>query len=496
MIYSQNDSRWKNTLLGFNTSSQFTIGTAGCYVTAIANVCDWAGNSLSPQQINDICKQNNWFVDGGEINRDDIPALLCSNLGYVGRTNWSGKVDMNFFNDASDPNVAYIIKIDSSPAPGMQSHFTMVWSKLNANDLEINDSWDGIRKALSHYGDPATVLYSAMKFVRVVAPLPPPVIQTEVHPYTIEAITPKQIQINKATHQWGMTYDNFTAMAANPVRDVAQGEIITVTAICHHNIGYNYYLPNASDPTGFNVLDCDDYTPPPAPYVPPAAPVIAPPAETYVLLVPLPTYADDLGAINRTNGGQTQLPIGTYYVWAKIGNVYQLGVDNVHAPTNNWVNTLDNVKPKPVPAPPVVKSLPSQVPIGTANDNSWKTTYKSFHLDRSADTYIVNQHLTVKEYSGKRKPIIFEKGNPINIVGTFVKNGVTFYRPRSFKDEYFSWYYGISVYDDDGNVNLVKKVETDPEKLEQHISDFVHYWKDDFKQIGTLIWDVLARRKK
>lgn len=178
MAYSQRDPAWRNILLGFNTSSLYTIGTSGCYVTAIANVCKWAGHDFNPQQINDICKDRNWFVDGGLISRDDIPALLCSNLGYTGRTNWTGPTDMNFFNDASSPDVAYIIEIDASKAPGIQTHFTMVWSKPDATDLEIDDSWDGVRRALSHYGSPSAVILSAMRFVRVApppapAPIPP-----------------------------------------------------------------------------------------------------------------------------------------------------------------------------------------------------------------------------------------------------------------------------------------------------------------------------------
>lgn len=333
----------------------------------------------------------------------------------------------------------------------------------------------------------------------VVASPAAPVVTPPTTKYQVTETYPdgKQIQLNKQpTNLWGMNFD-FDYMKDHPVETHNQGEIWTVTNRVHHQDGYDYYR-RADQVDGFNVLDCSDYTPPPPPYVPPSAPVVVTPAETYTLVTSLPTYTDDLGAINRTNGSQTKLAVGVYYVWAKIGNVYQLGVDNVHAPVDNWVNTLDNVKPAPVvvTAPVHVKTLPSQVPIGTDNDNKWKATFKSFHIDRSADAYIVNQHLTMKEYSGKRKPIVFEKGNEVNIVGTFVKNGVVFYRPRSFKDEYFSWYYGIPIYDDDGTVNLVKKVETDPEKLEQHISDFVHYWKDDFKQIGSLIWDVLVRRKK
>lgn len=188
MAFSQNDPAWKNTRLGISVSAGDTIGNYGCYVTAIANVCEWAGHSIDPVQINDICKQNGWFIestpgDRDIIARDDIPALLCSNLGYTGRHNWTGAVDINFFDDASDPNVAYIIKIDASPAKGLQSHFTFVWAKPDATDLTIDDSWDGVRKALSHYGDPSKIIYSAMRFVKVALPVivtvhVPPVVET------------------------------------------------------------------------------------------------------------------------------------------------------------------------------------------------------------------------------------------------------------------------------------------------------------------------------
>lgn len=173
-VYNQNDPRWKNNKIGFDTGPSDTIGNYGCYMTAIANVCSWAGNELNPQQINDLAKQNGWLVASDLIARDDIPALLCNNLEFVGRTNWTDAVSMNFFADASDPNVAYIIKIDASKAPGIQSHFVMVWATLGGNDLEIEDSWDGVRKPLSHYGNPSVIIYSATKFVKKAVPTPAP----------------------------------------------------------------------------------------------------------------------------------------------------------------------------------------------------------------------------------------------------------------------------------------------------------------------------------
>lgn len=185
--YSQRDPQWANILLGFNTSSAYTIGTAGCYMTAIANICYWAGKVITPQQVNDLCKQYNAFRDGGILTLDDVPSRICSNLHFAGRTNWSGPTPMSFFADASDTHVGYIIEIDSSSAPGVQTHFVFVWGKSGDNDLQIIDSWDGQLKLLSHYGSPSAVIQSAIKFTKdaeAAAPPPPaaPVEQPVVQP--------------------------------------------------------------------------------------------------------------------------------------------------------------------------------------------------------------------------------------------------------------------------------------------------------------------------
>lgn len=413
MSYSQNDPQWKNVKIGFDTGPSDTIGNYGCYMTAIANVCKWAGNDLTPFQINDLCKQNGWLVQMDSIARDDIPALLCNNLTYVGRTNWTDAVSMNFFDDASDPNVAYIIKIDASHAPGLQSHFVMVWAKLGDNDLEIDDSWDGVRKPLSSYGNPSVVIYSAMKFVKTapVAPAPP--------------------------------------VVAAPVPEPAP-------------------------------------VPPPPPQ-PPAAPIPFPSAEKYTTVTLLKTFLNAADAMSGQKP-QTTLAKGTYFVYSKNGKAYNLSVDNMKEGV--WVNTLDNIPPMPKPVlqpDPVYK--PSEVPIGEANNDRWKATYTSFYPDRRSVTYQLNQTVSMKEYSGKRNMVVLEKGAKINIIGTFVKNGVTFYRPRANNDEYFEWYFGIPQTDDAGNALLVK-VANNQLEVPERLGDFLHMWRDDLKQI----WDIYVHR--
>ncbi len=172
MTYSQNDPAWKNNKIGFDTGPGETLGNYGCYVTAIANVCAWAGNDLNPVQVNQICKERGWYSQGDLINNNEIPAILCSNLSFASATHWVGPTDMGFFADASDNSVAYIICIDASVAPGVQTHFTMVHAKSGVDDLIIDDSWDGTRKKLSLYGRPSAIIQSAYKFIKKGASMP------------------------------------------------------------------------------------------------------------------------------------------------------------------------------------------------------------------------------------------------------------------------------------------------------------------------------------
>lgn len=207
MAYSQNDPQWQNTALGSDSSDPSnpnygTIGKFGCYVTAIANVCQWAGFDQNPAQVNTFCEQNGLFVSGDLLNRNDVPILLCPNLQFVGFTEWSGPTPMEFFADASDPNIAYIVRIKTPTVP---THFSMVYSTTGMGDLVIDDSWDGVRKLLSHYGDPATILVSASKFVKIVPPAPvevpvvAPVVPEPTPPVETPQIAPETVVAPEVT---------------------------------------------------------------------------------------------------------------------------------------------------------------------------------------------------------------------------------------------------------------------------------------------------------
>jgi hypothetical protein len=287
---------------------------------------------------------------------------------------------------------------------------------------------------------------------------------------------------------------------------------------------YNDYLTRSPDQSGIDtyvgkvpydqvkadILASPEYLaliapkPEPAPYVPPAAPVVVAKAERYITLTTLPYYAT-LEAVQNPKTEAGTLPVGKYYVWEKGGSnstYYNLTDDNTKN-QNKWINILSNKTPlnppvlstpmqKPVEIPlSSVSSKPSQVPIAAENDSTWKASYKSFHTDRHSETYQLVQNWNMREYSGKRKVVPLYTGNKVNIVGTFTKNGVTFYRPRANNDEYFSWFYGIPQVDDTGNAVLVKQ-PTEIESVEKRFSDYLHYWKSDIKDI----MDIFFRKKK
>lgn len=448
--YSQNDPRWKGVLLGFNSDYRFTIGSAGCYVTAIADVCSWAGNELNSLQVNQICMDNKWFIDGGVINRDDIPAILCQNLQYLGRTNWSKRVDMSFFDDASDPNIAYIVLIDASPANGMQTHYTMVWSKLNANDLEINDSWDGVRKALSRYGDPATILYSAMKFRKITPPAPAPA--APAYTVSVDPID-KQVTVAPGHSKWNLDQPNFDAIVANPVGGSPDGPITARGLLRRSDVpNYVYYLEDPNVRQGYNTLDCADYTPPPPPvYTPPAAPLPTPLAKTYTTKVALPTYTSSGAARSRVNPSETLLPQAKYYVWEVDGIAVNVSISNT---TNSglWINTLDDeVRSEPLPTPtpePILQPTPA--PTEPVPDSSSKimASYKWFFQSHKPVTYKIRKDYTVREYVHGRRPITIRAGKKIDIYGAFQADGKTYLRPMLDNDlNTHYYYYGIETSD-------------------------------------------------
>lgn len=355
------------------------------------------------------------------------------------------------------------------------------------------DVWDSISTVEQKYGV-TYVGWSEMLGGTQVIEYTPDVVAEQTPPQPTYQVTEtyptgKQVQLNKQpTNLWGMNY-HLDYMVDHPVEVHNQGEIWTVTNKVHHENDYDYYRRD-DQVDGFNVLDCDDYTPPPQPYIPPSAPETAKPAEKYQLVTTLKYYntLEDIQKDHNAAGTVSPRADG-YYVFGAVGIFKNLSTDN-QIDQNKWINTLDNKKPiQVILDEKPTTTLPSQVKVGTGNDTKWMGSYKSFHPNRSSDLYEVKQHMTMLDYSGKRNPVALQPGDRINVPGTFIKDGVMFYRSRSSRDEFFSWYYGISLYDDYGNIQVVKVVETTPKIT---LKNIVYWVADDLRRW----WDVKKTKEK
>lgn len=252
-------------------------------------------------------------------------------------------------------------------------------------------------------------------------------------PYTLSPITPKQIQLKTDTHRWNVTIPDLPTILERPISSALKGEIILVNQLCTHIDGITYLIPADGDLSGYDRDDCEDYIPPPPKiYAAPSVAVTAKAAQTYKLLTTLPTYASAPDAMANSNGG-APLPPGTYYVWGTDGKALQLGIDNIHDPTGNWVNTLYNKIPDAVIVPPSVPEDP----------NAWKDTLTLFP-DGKSRTYKSLGNWHIIDYAGvDTNGIDITETEPVPIFGSFKKGDLTYLYPRLAVDTSHERFYGI-----------------------------------------------------
>lgn len=160
---SQRDSKWANTLLGFNKEI-YTIGTDGCLLTSVTHYLKSIGFDINPKQLNEKMKDVDGFTNGGwwvwEKLNSAYPEIKLSfrSKKYVG-------VDTpdSFFNDmrkALDLGHYLILEVDFSPSLiGEQMHWVGVYG-YEDKDFLIMDPWTGTNTVLSIYGEIKNCTYS------------------------------------------------------------------------------------------------------------------------------------------------------------------------------------------------------------------------------------------------------------------------------------------------------------------------------------------------
>lgn len=407
-----------------------------------------------------------WDMDGsGDWDCVDVPKSWAvalygdwvHTIGYGNAKDLFANASDDFFgkitNDRNDPNQlpiqGDILVFGATPEAGYANTFQNPYGHTGVLDSCDSNGYTIISQA-SGTGELAEPRYNAWNFrpcigwlrPRNITPpaAPPPAV---VNPYTVEAISAKEVKLNKDTHKWGLNYDNLTAIENNPEGTISAGSIITVQAILHHNIGYNYYLQDPNVASGYNVLDCDDYTLPPVVPVksdPPAGALRIPSTETFEVVKEVPGYLSSNQAINNINPKVT-IPVGTYFVFNR--REQAINLTKTPGAPGAWINPADNTftpvsaEPEVIPEP-VVEPEVEAVPEAPA----FADTYRAFP---QPELFVAMQPLVVSDLEGKHRQAKMPQYSITWITGSFTVDGVEYARPKSATDK--SWWYGIAWID-------------------------------------------------
>jgi len=139
LVYlSQQDPQWKNDILGFGDPGD-TLGKYGCALTSVAMLVSGHGYSETPRTLNEKMKSANGFVSSG-IRWDVIAKVhpqitLKEQIACEYADAPLAKIDAALA--AGQP---VVVRVDSSPAPGLQWHYVMVYAR-KGNDYLMLDPY-------------------------------------------------------------------------------------------------------------------------------------------------------------------------------------------------------------------------------------------------------------------------------------------------------------------------------------------------------------------
>lgn len=159
ILFSQNDSRWANKLLGFNKDTRYNIDNYGCLISCIAMICRYYGKNDNPETINDkLCNLGTGlgFIDGtGNYIYGSVKKIYSDiSEEFVRTPNLLTNNEVDKIKSSLDNGNPVIIQIDYSPKTvEFNTHFVVVvdYNTNDENDLTIIDPIGGKKKSLKEY---------------------------------------------------------------------------------------------------------------------------------------------------------------------------------------------------------------------------------------------------------------------------------------------------------------------------------------------------------
>lgn len=164
--FGQRDPAWRDKNLG--TSTTTTIGSHGCLLTCVAAVCCHHGKDTDPARLNEALVKKNGFYRGnllvfGAVS-DIYPDITVDWTRYIECPDAPAPLQVIY--DALDEGYIPLLKVDASPAPGVQEH----WVKAigyddTTKELLIYDPYDNAEYwFVAKYGNPEKNIYKIVVY--------------------------------------------------------------------------------------------------------------------------------------------------------------------------------------------------------------------------------------------------------------------------------------------------------------------------------------------
>jgi len=139
LVYlSQQDPQWKTDLLGFGDPGD-TIGMYGCALTSVSMLVSGHGYAETPKTLNEKLKAANGFVSSGirwEVVSQVHPQITLKQNIFCETSD----APLSIIDAALAAGQPVVVRVDSSPAPGLQWHYVLVYAR-KGNDYLMLDPY-------------------------------------------------------------------------------------------------------------------------------------------------------------------------------------------------------------------------------------------------------------------------------------------------------------------------------------------------------------------
>lgn len=156
-LINQQDSRWANILLGFNTNSTYNIKNYGCLISCLAMGLCYYDYNTDPEDINNKLKKVGGFANGGNYvwhSVEKITTKMKEALVRVGDTYPATDDHIKQIKEALDSGYPVMLHIDYNPKTvADDQHWVLAvgYNPSDENDVTIVDPLGGTIKSLKSY---------------------------------------------------------------------------------------------------------------------------------------------------------------------------------------------------------------------------------------------------------------------------------------------------------------------------------------------------------